>query len=121
MSARTCVDELEPWDRAGGAAKHRARRRGRCFLVAPSGQPGGGMARVSDYLIQAARADPRMPNYVALHPRGSGHVLWSPFYLFLAMARIIVGAIRQDVALVHFNVAERGSIWRKGTLILCTR
>jgi glycosyltransferase involved in cell wall biosynthesis len=79
------------------------------------------MGRVSDYLMQAARADARMPNYVAVDSRGSGHVLWSPFYLLLAMARIALGAIRRDVALVHFNVGERGSLWRKGVLILWAR
>ena len=79
------------------------------------------MGRVSEYLMQAARADPRMPNYVALDSRGSGHVLWSPLYLILAMARIALGAIKRDVALVHLNVGERGSLWRKGVLILWTR
>jgi glycosyltransferase involved in cell wall biosynthesis len=79
------------------------------------------MGRISDYLMQAARADARMPNYVAVDSRGPGHVLWSPLYLLLAMARLAVGAIRQDVALVHFNVAERGSIWRKGVLVLYAR
>lgn len=121
MIARISIDKPKRRDRTAGAAKLRAKRRGRCFLVAPSGQPGGGMARVSDYLMQAARANGRIPNYVALDPRGSGHVLWSPLYLLRAMARIVLGAIRRDVALVHVNVAERGSIWRKGTLILCTK
>jgi hypothetical protein len=121
MIASTSVEESRLQDRPADAAKSGAKNRGRCFLISPSGQRGGGMGRISDYLMQAARADARMPNYVAVDCRGPGHVLWSPLYLLLAMARLAVGAIRQDVALVHFNVAERGSIWRKGVLVLYAR
>jgi glycosyltransferase involved in cell wall biosynthesis len=117
MIVSTSTAERARRDRPHGAAKLGAERR-RCFLVAPSGQPGGGTGRVSDYLMQAARADAGMPNYVAIDSRGSGHVLWSPFYVLLAMARIGVGAICRNVAVVHFNVGERGSLWRKGALIL---
>jgi glycosyltransferase involved in cell wall biosynthesis len=121
MIASTSVDDPASQSRPADTAKLGAKRRGRCFLVAPSGQRGGGMGRVSDYLMQAACADDRMPNYVAVDSRGSGHVFWSPLYLLLAMVRIGLGAIRRDVALVHLNVGERGSLWRKGSLILWAR
>ena len=118
MIASTSIDGPGRQDQPADTAKFGIKRGSRCFLVAPSGQRGGGMGRVSDYLRQAARANGRMPHYVAVDARGSGHVLWSPLYLLLAMARIALGAIKRDVALVHVNVAERGSIWRKGLLIL---
>jgi glycosyltransferase involved in cell wall biosynthesis len=104
-----------------GAAEPRGAMDRYCFLVAPSEQRGGGMGRVADYLVQTARADVGMPRYIGIDPRGSGHVLWSPFHVLVAMARLALGAILRNVALVHFNVAERGSLWRKGVLILWAR
>ena len=101
--------------------KAKAQREKYCYLVAPSGQPGGGMGRVSDYLMQAAQADATMPRYIAIDPRGPGNVVWSPFYVLAALLRISIGALRNDAALAHFNVAERASLWRKGLLILGAR
>jgi glycosyltransferase involved in cell wall biosynthesis len=99
-----------------GALAHRY-----CFLVAPGGQPGGGMGRVSDYLLQAAQADAGLPRYVAIDPRGPGRVIWSPFYVGRALAQIALGAWRKDAALAHVNVGDRGSLWRKGLLIRFAR
>lgn len=89
--------------------------------MAPGGQPGGGMGRVSDYLLQAARTDATLPSYVTIDPRGPGRVIWSPFYVCRALARISLGAWRKDAALAHFNVGDRGSLWRKGLLIRFAR
>ncbi len=72
------------------------------------------MGRVSNYLMQAADANGGLPRYVAIDFRGPGHSLWSPFYMLIALSHIAAGAMRRDVALMHVNVAERGSLWRKG-------
>jgi glycosyltransferase involved in cell wall biosynthesis len=121
MNRHLPAEALAP-ERAGtasgdaGALRHKY-----CFLVAPGGQPGGGMGRVSDYLLQAARADASLPPYVTIDPRGPGRVVWSPFYVGRALARIWLGAWRKDAALAHFNVGDHGSLWRKGLLIRWAR
>lgn len=79
------------------------------------------MGRISNYLMQAADANGGIPEYLIIDSRGPGHSLWSVFYMLIALSRIATGAIRRDLALVHVNVAERGSLWRKGALILGAR
>lgn len=121
MNGHSPAEPLAPkHDRASLADAGSVRRR-YCFLVAPGGQPGGGMGRVSDYLLQAARADATLPAYVPIDPRGPGHAIWSPFYVCAALARISLGAWRKEAALAHFNVGDHGSLWRKGLLILWAR
>mgnify|MGYP007126784944 CR=1 FL=1 len=70
------------------------------------------MGRVSDYLLQAARADATLPVYVPIDPRGPGHAIFSPFYVCAALARISLGAWRKEAALAHVNVGDHGSLWR---------
>lgn len=95
-------------------------RRQDCFLVCPTAQVGGGMGQVVTYLIDhGASHMPLRP--VALDARGPGALIWSPWYLLLAITRVAAGALSGRLALIHLHVAERGSLVRKGLVALVAR
>jgi glycosyltransferase involved in cell wall biosynthesis len=56
-----------------------------------------------------------------LESRGGGHIALSPFYLAVAVARIFREALRGRLAIVHLNLAERGSVYRKGVLLAAAK
>ncbi|MGC9269495.1 glycosyltransferase family 4 protein, partial [Acidiphilium sp.] len=67
-------------------------------------------------------SEAQMPlRLVAVDARGPGSVLWSPYYLGIALARIMIAAARGRLALMHVHVAERGSLVRKGIVIHVAR
>jgi glycosyltransferase involved in cell wall biosynthesis len=91
------------------------------FLASPYGQIGGGMGRIMVYLAAVrpdfwGRFDLRL-----LESRGGRHIVLSPFFLGLAVARIFVEAARGRLAVVHLNLAERGSVYRKAVLLAATK
>jgi|SRR5579859_111075 len=88
-----------------------------CYLVAPLGQTGGGMGRVMDNLMSASHGELAGLRLVALDSRGPGSALASICYTACAIGHIVCGAVRGRAALVHINVGDRGSLFRKGLII----
>jgi len=56
-----------------------------------------------------------------LESRGGGRLLFSPLYLALAVVRIVAEAARFRLAVVHLNLAERGSVYRKAVLLFAAK
>ncbi|MCW8308615.1 glycosyltransferase family 4 protein [Acidiphilium sp. PA] len=91
-----------------------------CFLVCPVSVVGGGMGQVVSYLMHGSSVD--MPlRLVAIDARGPGSVLWSPYYMCVAIGRIVIAAACGRLGLVHVHVAERASLVRKGLVALAAR
>jgi glycosyltransferase involved in cell wall biosynthesis len=56
-----------------------------------------------------------------LESRGGGHIALSPVFLAAAIGRIFAEAARGRLAVVHLNLAERGSVYRKAALLAATK
>ncbi len=122
-----------PDRRAAGVPRAVAMRRcepDTCLLVSPYGQAGGGMGRAMTYLMAAgsvlseAERGPGAPHplrLLAAESRGQGHAAASPLHAGRVALRMLELRLAGRLALVHLNVAERGSIWRKGVLLAWAR
>ncbi len=60
-------------------------------------------------------------DFKRLESRGGGHIARSPFYLMAAVGRIFREAAAGRLAVVHLNLAERGSVYRKAVLLAATK
>jgi glycosyltransferase involved in cell wall biosynthesis len=87
-----------------------------CYVVAPSGQKGGGMGRVKDYILQAGPEAAGHLRFVALDTRGQGSAAASVWLSLKALIRIFASALAGQVALVHVNMGDRASAVRKGVI-----
>ena len=88
------------------------------YLAGPWGPKGGGMFKVSDYLIQNQASPP--PGHAELRhldTRGNGSALLSLGMLGIALGKITAGRASGRLVGVHVNMAERLSVLRKGLLI----
>lgn len=91
------------------------------FLACPYGQVGGGMGSIMDYLA-SLESDPSGRFVLKrLESRGGGHIAASPLYLMAAIGRIVREAATGRLAVVHLNLAERGSVYRKAVLMAATK
>ena len=122
------VAELGPansaLERSGGGTPVRGRqvRKPRMiFLTCPYGQAGGGMGSIMMYLLSRGGDPDGRFRFETLDPRGGGSVVWFPLHLTKALLRIMAGAVTGRLALVHLNVAERGSVLRKGILLFAAK
>jgi glycosyltransferase involved in cell wall biosynthesis len=95
-----------------------SRREIEVFLVGPYGQRGGGMGRSMEYLVEGGHPD---FSFKMLESRGSGHAMLSLAFILYAAWRIIYASGARSQSIVHLNVAERGSLLRKGLLIYLSR
>lgn len=90
------------------------------YIACPWTPVGGGMFKVADYLIQSQAE--RLPAGAAqlrpLDTRGAGSPVFSLWVLLCAIARIVKGRLGGGLAGVHVNMAERMSLFRKGTVIV---
>jgi glycosyltransferase involved in cell wall biosynthesis len=91
------------------------------FLVSPYGQIGGGMGSIMDYLASMPRDASDRFDLRRLESRGGGHVANSLVFVALAVGRILLEAARGRLAVVHLNLAERGSVYRKAALLAATK
>lgn len=91
------------------------------FLACPYGQVGGGMGSIMAYLASMRQDPSGQFDFKRLELRGGGHIALSPFFLLLAVARIFLEASRGRLAVVHLNLAERGSVYRKAVLLGATK
>lgn len=87
------------------------------YLAGPNTPMGGGMFKVTEYLMQMQDR----PVLRLLETRGGGRAVWSPFYLLRAIVAILLGRLTGKLAGVHVNIAERLSVVRKGVLMLACR
>jgi glycosyltransferase involved in cell wall biosynthesis len=91
------------------------------FLVSPYGQVGGGMGSIMTYLASMRPDFWGRFDLKPLESRGGGHIALSPLFLGLAVLRIVLEAARGRLAVVHLNLAERGSVYRKALLLAATK
>ncbi|HQT76012.1 MAG: hypothetical protein B7Z80_03740 [Rhodospirillales bacterium 20-64-7] len=91
------------------------------FLAAPYGQVGGGMGSIMAYLASLQHDPSGRFDLKQLETRGGGHVAFSPIFLTAAIGRIALEAARGRLAIVHLNLAERGSVYRKAALLAATK
>jgi len=93
------------------------------YIACPWTPVGGGMFKVADYLIQAQRPSPK-PGFAELRPldtRGGGRAVFSLWVLACALAKLVRGRMSGRLAGVHVNMAERLSLFRKGTVVVVAR
>lgn len=88
------------------------------FVAAPDGQAGGGMGRVKDYILQTPPDIAGQYRFVPLVTRNARGIGFSMFLLLGGMARIFWASLRRRAALLHVNMGDRGSVARKGVLLL---
>jgi glycosyltransferase involved in cell wall biosynthesis len=91
------------------------------FLVSPYGQIGGGMGSIMDYLASMRRDASGRFDLRRLESRGGGHVAFSLVFVARAVGRILLEGTRGRLAVVHLNLAERGSVYRKAVLLGATK
>lgn len=91
------------------------------FLACPYGQVGGGMGSIMAYLAAMQRDPSGRFDLKRLESRGGGNIVLSPLFLALAVGRIFMEAMRGRLAVVHLNLAERGSVYRKAALLAATK
>lgn len=105
---------------SGDALPAAAARAGRfIYIAAPFTPLGGGMYKVTDYLVQS-QSPQRSEGAAELRPldsRGPRSPAYSMWVLLTALAKILSGRLGGRLAGVHVNVAERLSFVRKGTII----
>lgn len=78
------------------------------------------MGQVVSYLMAYAPADLPL-RLIPVDARGPGSVVWSPWYLMVVLVRVMLGAARGRLGLVHIHVAERASLVRKGVVAFVAR
>ena len=89
------------------------------YIACPWSPKGGGMFKVADYLIQAQ--DHGAHEAAALRPldtRGSSNALYSLWILATALVKLAQGRWSGKLSGVHVNMAERLSVFRKGTVVV---
>src|ERR1700743_3853981 len=91
------------------------------FLACPYGQVGGGMGSIMAYLASLERDPSGRFDLKRLESRGGGHIALSPLFLAMAIGRIFAEGVRGRLAVVHLNLAERGSVYRKAALLAATK
>lgn len=77
---------------------------------------GGGIGRMTGYIVDQFAASPGAPETVILDTRGTGSVWWSPFYLAGTLGRLGWLLARRRASVVHINVSEKGSFLRKAAV-----
>lgn len=94
-------------------------RRNIVFIAAPQGAAGGGMGRVKDYIIEAAPST--WPDLRALHlvTRDESTRVQSLLLLLKALRTIL--RHRREILLVHVNIGDKGSAFRKSVVTLFSR
>jgi exopolysaccharide biosynthesis WecB/TagA/CpsF family protein len=94
----------------------------RVALVASMyGQRGGGMGRIIEYLLTATNGQLAGIRLMRVDTRGQGRASRSPHHLAVGLLRAWLHAFAGRAALLHVNMAERGSIFRKGVMMLALK
>jgi glycosyltransferase involved in cell wall biosynthesis len=110
-----------PWSEDAKAARVRTKRQ-RVLIVNPEGlAERGGMGRMTRYLVEAIAARADGPPVEVLDSRGRGSPWFMPLHLARTLFQILRARVKNDVRLVHVNMAENTSALRKGAVILFCR
>lgn len=104
--------------RAGAARGTLSPRLPRVLLVAPYAPQGGGMGRIMAYLAQAGCPGFRLSMVESRGARGGLACLPA---MATAAGRIISAALAPGPAVLHVNMGDGGSVFRKGALLLLGR
>lgn len=91
------------------------------YLACPWHPFGGGMFKVTDYLVQYQSVSLVRAELRPLDTRGGGHVFMSMYYMPKAMLTLLWRRLTGRLAGVHINMAERASAARKGVLVVFAR
>ena len=99
------------------------RRQPFIYIACPWGPMGGGMYKVADYLVQAQAAE--TPEQAAqlrvLDTRGPGSAVASLWVLLTALFKLARGRGAGNLVGVHVNMAEKLSLFRKGSVVIAAR
>ncbi len=79
------------------------------------------MGSIMAYLASLERDPSGRFDLKPLESRGGRHIAASPLFLTAAIGRIFLEAARGRLAVVHLNLAERGSVYRKAALLAATK
>ncbi|MBS0644286.1 MAG: glycosyltransferase family 4 protein [Proteobacteria bacterium] len=96
-------------------------RRRTILLASPYGQTGGGMGSIMTYLAAAPGGPADRYILKRIETRGGGHILRSPLHLARAVGHVVQEAVAGRLALVHLNLAEGGSVYRKAIIMAATK
>lgn len=107
-------------ERIAGTAKAKARRP-IAYVVAPSGQAGGGMGRVKDYILGFDDDGSSPVEFLPLVTRDHRGFLASLWLTAQAVAQIWSARLDGRLALVHVNLGDKASAVRKGLVTLLAR
>jgi glycosyltransferase involved in cell wall biosynthesis len=94
-----------------------ARPRAVYILCAGRTAMAGGIGRFVENLVRAMPLDTELACPRIVDTRGSGHILLAPFVFAAALCRIVLDAARGRIALLHVNLASRGSTLRKLVMV----
>jgi glycosyltransferase involved in cell wall biosynthesis len=81
----------------------------RILVAFPGGFEFGGIGRIMLYAMRALDGLPGAPRLAPLDARGTGSIVWMPWHLLAAIAKVA----RERPDLLHLNVAGRTSTLRK--------
>jgi len=79
------------------------------------------MGSIMTYLASMQDGPVSRYHFKLVETRGGGHALLSLFHMIIAAGHIGGAAISGRLALVHLNLAEGGSVYRKGFLLAVAR
>jgi glycosyltransferase involved in cell wall biosynthesis len=123
--ARVAFAETQPPASAAAQPQHAVTRHANPFIyiACPVGPKGGGMYKVADYLVQAQAAHKRAQSAELrlLDTRGSGSALASLWVLLTALFKLARGRVGGNLVGVHVNMAEKLSLFRKGSVVIAAR
>lgn len=91
------------------------------YVVAPSGQAGGGMGRVKDYILSFDKDGISPVEFQPLVTRNNRGFVASLWLTGLAVVRIWKAQLSGALALVHINLGDKASALRKGMITLLAR
>jgi glycosyltransferase involved in cell wall biosynthesis len=93
------------------------------LLVAPYTSSGGGMGQMMAYVANHAtsKSEPQPVQFERVESRGAGIAIFSAWPTLRAAWRIWQLARAAHPTIVHVNMAERGSVLRKGLLLFLAR
>lgn len=84
------------------------------WIICPGGLADkGGIGRLVDYFTNALSVQANPPVCRIVDSRGSGSLVWSPFYFLRTLLCFSKAALYRDVDLLHVHLASYGSTVRK--------
>lgn len=89
-----------------------------CILCPAGLEHAGGIGRAMSYLIRQWSSDAASMPVKVIDTRGAGRLVFAPLFLMLAILRIVGLAAAMRIALLHVNIASRGSAARKCIIVL---